>query len=264
MKRDHTESQTPSGRPIDADGNFVQFPGVNVIARVNPNDETFWKSIYDCLNNSSLIKQHFSLLPHQSYHMTTNNLYTQMQRGDEEWQKFIDNNLIFFKELNLLLKDHYTFIPEIQIKSAITRGVLQLIVELPTEQKNKITGIAAQLKLNDLIPSVFHITLAYQYRVTNESINQKIEQLFSQEVMPICEKISSVNLLQPALCYFNAMTAFYPWDGQSSPFPVCNKPSLLTAGCTHFQARGMHDELDECKRSKVLEDEIVTAEMANN
>lgn len=218
MKRVEAEQTTKPKRKMDSNGHFLVFPGVNVIAKVKSNQDAVWKQIHDSLYVSPVIKKYFSLLPYRSYHMTTNNLYVKGDTADEQWQSFISENLSFYQELHMLLNNHYCFTPTIKLSSTITHGVLQLVVEMPREQKNKIEGLASQLGLQKGVPSAFHITLAYQFKTPSSQDCVEINNYFKEVIQPIIDQQHNLTLEQPTLCYFNGMTKFNAWNGKQSPF----------------------------------------------
>lgn len=213
-----------SSLKITAKGSYSHFPGVTVIAKVQNKDLDFCKKIYACLVESELITQYYSPLPFESYHMTTNNLFTAKKDGGDDWEAFINQNLTIFQRLHYYLKAN-AFNPQITITTTIVEGVIQLIGELPKDQIVIINAFASEFDLRDRIPSVFHITLAYQYKnIPIEALNAIKKQL-TEKLKHILTS-QPLQLNPPQLCYFNDMTAFITWDGSSSPFIKDNQSSV--------------------------------------
>lgn len=57
---------------IDESGNFLKFQGVTVVASANSKvNLILWQHLHDSLSSIPIVTNHFSLLPIESYHMTT-------------------------------------------------------------------------------------------------------------------------------------------------------------------------------------------------
>ena len=54
----------------DAQGKYSRFPGITVVAGIRKNDIELWKQIYNKFDQCELLKNYYSLLPVESYHMT--------------------------------------------------------------------------------------------------------------------------------------------------------------------------------------------------
>ncbi|QBR83740.1 DUF1868 domain-containing protein [Legionella israelensis] len=205
-------------KKIDSNGNYTKFPGVTIAASVQLSvmQENPWLEIYNALKKSTIISKYYALLPYQSYHMTTCNLYT--EEDTPEWSEFITSNLEFFKALHESLKQN-EFNPEVTIKMISTAGVLQLQLSLPQNQESIVQSIAKTFKLEDRMPYDFHITLAYEYRMMdNQTLYQSIKDELNEIIQPYLNKRIILNA--PTLYYFENMTQFTPWDAKTNPFEV--------------------------------------------
>lgn len=204
---------------INSSGKFLRFPGVTVISSIGEKNSEIWKDLYQELNKSQLIQKYYSLLPSESYHLTTINLYTEKNDGGIHWGLFIEKELPWFQRLNdeLHIRE---FQPKITVVKAIVgRSALLLLVELDSNQVKKNLDLAQAFSLEKKIPEEFHITLGYPYKDIPNGDRKKIEE----ETQKIVEKIlrsgsSSFDFKEPELCYFTDMTKFLPWDGRMNPF----------------------------------------------
>ncbi|WP_133137905.1 DUF1868 domain-containing protein [Legionella rowbothamii] len=214
---------------INEEGKFTPFPGLSVISSIHSEDEPFWKNIFNFLQQDPLIAEHYSLLPVTSYHMTTYNLFVQNHTSEDQWLAFIDKNLTFFQLMHEHLLMFLNFSPSItQSTKIITKPVLQLVVDIPTAQKDKIVSIASFFNLTENIAFPFHITLGYQHKALNHTEHEKIEKTLSANVHKLMLSNTVPSLKPPTLSYFNDMTAFIPWDGRINPFRT-SSTSILGA-----------------------------------
>lgn len=202
-------------KKIDAEGNYTDFRGVTVVASVGKNNSELWQNIYNFLNNSAVLKEYFSPLPLESYHMTACTLYN--QNSADNFITFISEWLEFFQFVHSTFAEKQ-FTPQISLEHIITKGVIQLEVLLPEDQANAILDSATQLQLQNKVPKVFHMTLAYQYKYLPEehalAIQEEIDLLKT-----ICMDYKEAIILDPPqLCSFKSMTKFTPWDGTVNPF----------------------------------------------
>jgi len=203
----------PFGK-IDREGMFLPFAGITIICKVNGIVE-FLISIQQALQNDPLIKQYYSTVPSSSHHMTAINLYTQDAMSETEWKSFLHEKIRFFSMLNKTLHEK-AFPLNAQIVGAIMQGVIQLIVCIPSAQKEKIEAIATKHQLAHKIPQVFHITLAYQYKAVEEENASAVNQRLSRIIDTYCHPGIIFPLSSPALYYFQDMTAYKPLDIVSS------------------------------------------------
>lgn len=98
---------------IDDQGNYLEFPGVTIIADVGQTNHNLWHEIYHFLKNTPVLCDYFSPLPAQSYHVTTCNLYTK-EETEEDWVSFISKKLPFFQKINKKLSE-LNFTPQFQL-----------------------------------------------------------------------------------------------------------------------------------------------------
>ncbi len=68
-------------RKLDADGNFLPFPGITVVSSAVESDSNAAAilDIYKALKANPRIVENFALLPPESYHMTAVDLCTQAE-----------------------------------------------------------------------------------------------------------------------------------------------------------------------------------------
>lgn len=84
-----------------------------------------------------------------------------------------------------------------------------------------IQQIAKELGLENKVPGVFHITLAYGYKeIEDEQVFKEIQNKIG-ELFQICKKYDQKILLSsPKLCFFQSMEQYTPWDGITNPFAM--------------------------------------------
>lgn len=203
---------------IDNQGVYRQFPGITVISPINKGDLVFWKELHDFIDKCDLIRKCFAPLPYESYHMTTLNLYTQEDDGHDDWKGFIEKQLPFFQRLHSALISK-AFKPKININTLVVSDTIQLYLQLPTAQENKVITIADEFAVQQKIPKVFHITLAYRFKDSDETSNENIKQTIATQLDKQFATRANSFYLEPAtLCFFNDMTAFKPWNAKADPF----------------------------------------------
>ncbi|MDR3443527.1 MAG: DUF1868 domain-containing protein [Legionella sp.] len=201
---------------INNQGQYTIYPGITTIATIQKQDDEFWQKIHNMVK-IPLISDYFAPLPYESYHMTTINLYTERDDGGEDWGHFVTKKLAFFKALHADLAKN-AFQPTIKLQSIKSADVLQLCVEIAENQKASIETVAKTFDLQTKIPKVFHITLAYQYKLTALNHRKKIKHHLEEHLEQFFAERSPLQLNSPSLTYFNDMTAFTPWDALSNPF----------------------------------------------
>ena len=225
-------------RKIDESGVYTSYPGVTVISSVRNEDKGLWERVYNSIANLDLVCQYYSALPHESYHMTTMDLYTRKreeERGNN-WQEFVNNKSAIFHDLSTFLRNH-EFHPEVTFEKVIFPGAIILIVKLAKEQEELIERLnkesVSRFHFAENAFQEFHITLAYQYKLPSEEVKEIMEREITQRLKQSLES-RTITLNAPTLCYFHDMTAFISWDGTSRPFERTQKEegeSLSTTVC---------------------------------
>lgn len=212
-------SENTSYRKINEDGKYCLFPGVTVVSSVGSTNEDLWSEIYQTLERQKTITDHYALLPAESYHMTTINLY--VAEFQKNWKNFIDQNLEWFQNFSVSIENETNFQPQVlSIYPQFHGGVLLLRIDIPEEQKRKNFELAQKYGLVGLIPDIqFHITLGYIYKRIPSNEVEQISRLFQDSVENILQNYSKpICFERPELTYFNDMTAFIPWKGEFNPF----------------------------------------------
>lgn len=202
---------------IDSEGRFLEFPGISVVADIGAEDKELWLRVYNSLRNSQLITQYFSLLPPNSYHMTTIDLY--IKNEDPYWSEFVSDYLPWFQSLSAGLQTH-AFRPHVVPKAYHVSGVIQFIFDLDITQHQNILQVARGYKIPmEKVTKYSHVTLAYGYKsIPNGILNQiqkDVEYIF-QSTMKTYHK--PIVFDEPKLRYFHNMTEFVPWEGKENPF----------------------------------------------
>jgi hypothetical protein len=211
-------------KKIDNGGNYCHFPGVTVVANIAKNEYySMWDDIYSELKGNNLIIKYYSLLPVDSYHMTTIGLYTRRE-VPENWNDFFDKNLPFFESLSVDIEDRYHFQPKISsFDTGKASSVIYVNLSLDSEQAATNFDLA---KKHNLVGHLFpyHLTFGYQYKGFEDmSLQKAVQEELDRIVNNVKEKyqISKENLLtleSPHLCYFHDMTKFIQWNGTFNPF----------------------------------------------
>ncbi|QLZ69104.1 hypothetical protein FOLKNPGA_01886 [Legionella sp. PC1000] len=210
---------------VDAHGKYAPFPGVTVISACYPKQKEFCETIYQFLVNNPLIVHHFLPLPAKSYHMTTMSLETEQQIGSS-WSQFITNNLPHYKRIQQALQKN-PLCPSIEKMEVSIGRTISLTLSLPKEQEAQIKKIATFLNIEETIPKIFHITLAYSRfkRAPYIEISEQLQAEITKELNKIIGKIKfPLEIAEYTLCYFNDMTAFPLWDAENNPFTQTQSP----------------------------------------
>lgn len=217
---------------------YAPLHGVNVIARVREEDTDFWSSVHASIGDSGVAPKYFLPLPSESYHVTTNNLFTENDEiTHDDFAGFIDENLVKFQKLHKLLESEgFKFVPIVIVDHIEVQKSITLSVRLVEEQLEIIRAVCRRMIsvggdfmlgekgcLLSLIPKKFHITLAYRYREVASEDLPAMEQLRKHILKLMMKK--KIKLQPPALCYFSSMEEFLSWDAKKNPF-------VLRAGCT--------------------------------
>ena len=199
---------------IDSQGKYCKFPGITIVSAFLPKDERLWKQVYDELDQCQLLKEYYSPLPFESYHMTTNDIYTEARDGGSDWKGFITKDMERWQRLFKVLNEK-AFNPEITIEDLVVQGVVLFELKLNEEQHSIIKSVAEEFNISHKIPPVFHITLGYKYKAAEETVMNEIKKQLESTLTCLGKKFT---LDVPKLCYFNDMTAFIPWDAEEYPF----------------------------------------------
>lgn len=214
---------------VDEDGEYAPFPGVTVVSDCYPIQKEFCETIYRVLRNNPLVMHHFSPLPAQSYHMTTMSLETEQQIGNS-WGQFIIKSLPHYKKIKQTLQKNPIY-PSIKQLEVNIDHCISLTVILPQEQYAQIEEIAGTLNIEKTIPGVFHITLAYPR--PNKKISKEVSEQLQAEITSKLNTIVGktkfpLEIAKAKLCYFNDMTAFFPWDAEDNPFNSAEEHLCIT------------------------------------
>jgi|GEM_PF-1793905 len=213
--------KTSVGTKLDANGNYLPFPGLSIISFVDTTSILHKKlcDIQEIVRNSKY-NSSFSFLPPQSFHMTVFDLLCDQERTEEKWSNLYDQNTeikeiaddfsksfssLSFPE-NMKMKIDGCSDIEITLKLCLTPcddNYSSLLYDF-RNQISKITGIRHKNHDN----YKFHISLAYlrdkdiDENEFNRFISNYEELLFSPY------KIISLN--KPEFVYFPNMTSFIP------------------------------------------------------
>lgn len=212
---------------IDKFGNYLSFPGVTIIAPVLLDDRPFWHTLHARLMACKHLPAYFAPLPSESYHMTTNNLFTQLSDGDDDWPGVIDRALPILQQMHVHLTE-CAFAPAANVQSFIDKGAIQLVLELTPEQVNTIETLAKKFGIEWGIPQPFHMTLAYQFKYMDPEMAEIIRLEIKSTLDEVFRTHANVIQLQtPQLHIFHDMTEFTRWDASSNPFLIDEmKPSF--------------------------------------
>ncbi len=206
-------------KKIDSSGNYTSFPGITVLSHIKKNELIIWNKLYSKLKESKIINEYYSLLPVDSYHMTLINLYTKAYTSkniEDDWKRFITNKNKMFINLDNYLSEN-AFIPKIpsvnMLLPKISNNTIAIEVPIASEQKEKVNEIANHFKLFKKVPSPFHITLAYSYKVIPAETYQEIEIEFNRIVNSnLLIYNTPLNFENPKIYYFHDMTNFKLWN----------------------------------------------------
>jgi len=200
---------------IDSNGRYCRFPGITIVSAIRSEDLEIWTQLYNQLEKCENLKEYYSLLPVESYHMTTSGLYNQKRDGGSNWEGLLNEKLPQLRQLNKTLSEK-AFSPEIIIDSLSLRKIgITLYLKLKEEHRQIIQEVAEKFGLADKVPKSFHISLAYTYKVPAEDKLKEMKKQLKSSVDCIGK---TFKLDSPKLCYYNDMTAFIPWDTEKSPF----------------------------------------------
>lgn len=204
---------------VDEQGAYSPFSGVTVVSSCYPEHKMFCTTIYNALKSNSLVMEFFSPLPASSYHMTTMSLETEQEIGNL-WDEFILDNLDNYRKIKNELETNpiYPLIEKVQVNISWT---ISLTVFLSKAQEIQIKETAKAVKIEDTVPRVFHITLAYPRpnKKTSAVITQRLQNELTAQLETLIGQFHfPMKVAQAKLCYFNDMIAFHPWNAESNPF----------------------------------------------
>ncbi|PWY54866.1 DUF1868 domain-containing protein [Legionella qingyii] len=224
LKNENAHSRQLS--KVNERGEYAPFPGVTVVSACYPKQKEFCETLYKLLVSNPLIVNHYLPLPAQSYHMTTMSLETEQQIGSS-WNQFIYNNLPHYKRIKQTLEKNAIY-PSIEKMEISIGRTISLSLSLPKEQETQIKTIATSLNIEDTVPRVLHITLAYSRfnRPMPKEISEPLHAEITKELNKFIEKIKfPIEISEYMLCYFNDMTAFPSWDAENNPFTQSKLPN---------------------------------------
>ena len=92
------------------------------------------------------LSHYFSLLPYESYHMTTNSIHSKMTATNEKWREFIISHLDLFEQISQTI-GHERFSPKINLSCCQCHGCIRLVVNLPLDQSNIIEDVAKKFNI---------------------------------------------------------------------------------------------------------------------
>lgn len=201
---------------LNAQGKFAPFPGITIVSScIVESSNDLWESVHEALSKNAIISSHFALLPWQSFHMTTLNLWTRNNMNEADWNKLVEENLPFFQSLRRRLEDTLLK-PIIVIDRVFVKGTIMIFLRLNCEQDKLLREIAREFKIEFAVQHQYHITLGYQNAPMSENSMNEVYCAMEEILHPFLERRM---VLEPQkLCFFKDMTCFTPWDAQSNPF----------------------------------------------
>jgi hypothetical protein len=206
-------------RKINEAGVYCSFPGITIVSAVGDSNRELWQLIFHELNKSHLFKQHYALLPVESYHMTTLNMY--VAETIANWSQFVSERLPFFQSVHKETENH-AFLPQVlSIRPEFRGGVLLLHIDIPSDQRKLNFELATKFDMTNYLPNPqFHITLGYIYRKIEGKDCPEIAKEYEDIINRVLSSYNTVPIVlePPHLTYFPDMTSFIPWDGTFNPF----------------------------------------------
>ena len=192
-------------RKIDAQGNYLPFPGYTIVSHaIHP----LPKPLTDLVNylSSSELRNYYSFLPATSYHVTINPL----ENVQDEHKTLLQNEQRKLKE-----QDTSTICTT---KKLICSKVILIEVEFKDDDNQTSENIIKNVRSNELQEAKilhnyalsWHLTLAYQFKdiETNEiktRLNEIIKNLPQSSSFPFDIPLDHIRI-----CYYNDMTKFTP------------------------------------------------------
>lgn len=212
---------TPDHSKINTEGTYLPFPGFTIVSDTDDQDMPFFRALYEALVTVPEFKEYYELLPLDSMHMTTNNLFTQIPNYASNWNEFINDQLPWFKKL-------YQSVEASDVRPRITLSELKgwrginIGVEVNENDKTIIKNVAEEFKIESKIPAYFHLSLAYLKKDITEadraSLLIKLNTIFNELLIEHSYKGKVLTLKKSNLTYFPDMKSFVPWNAASNPF----------------------------------------------
>ena len=144
---------------VDENGHYLRFRGVTIVAPIGDRNKDFFKILPSRLAKDSIITKYISLLPVDSYHMTTTNLHSH-QRSDEDWNEFIERKKRKLQKLDSKLKrDAFNPLVNLVGIERSTTAVI-LVVDLDTSQQIAIK--TWQLSMIKSVKNEFQILFTFR------------------------------------------------------------------------------------------------------
>jgi hypothetical protein len=210
---------------IDSEGNYLPFPGFTVVADVYQTNRDLFDELHRRLRKSELITRYNSLLPAESYHITTFAVITPKHskmlvgEDDRQWQYWIEQNMTKLHSMHKSIES--TLTPFNFRITGCQDKRLTLMVQVDPLAETAQKDLAKVVGYKKDVPRYFHISLAYQYRPFEDpSIVGRIAQELNEILQEILPNYPLVDLpaMQPHLCYYHDMCEFVPWDATTNPF----------------------------------------------
>ena len=201
---------------IDESGNFLKFQGITVVASANSKvNLNLWQHLHDSLSSIPIVTNHFSLLPIESYHMTTMSVCSQKLLPDDQWVAFIDSRLDWFKKLQKRIVE-CEFHPSVVLESIEACWTLRVILRLDEEQRRQVQDLAREFDLEFRLPASFHVTLGYQFAEPDAATQRELKSCLDRVFEGYRGR--RMQLGAPHLCYFRDMTQFTAWTAERNPY----------------------------------------------
>jgi hypothetical protein len=231
----------PKIEKISAKGQYGQFPGVTIVAKVSHQENPLWAQLYQLMMSHQQANEHYSALPHTALHMTACHLYTHNGAPQKNLHEFIKKNTGFFRALKKTLTQQ-GITPIVTIKSVeVTSRSIKLKLNLPKPIKNSIKLFAKEFNLQKKLPSAFHITLGYNYKKMGILDRMRLQYQLNKDLKNLVKRYGSVYELLPVnLHYFESMLSYHPWNGSGSPFTPASSFQINSASLSTI----MLDESD--------------------
>lgn len=203
---------------VNNNGEYINFSGITVVAPASKRDEPFFQELLSAFQQVDELSSYYALLPLDSYHMTTNNLYSSHQKN---WSKLMaPSGLKRFCALHETLENR-SFTPSASLQKITVGTTLKLVLTIQDDHRKIITEIAEAHKIQDKIPTPFHVTLGYLYRDIPEEKLAQLKYALTKIVGALRQKYDTDFQFDiPRLCSFSDMKNFVPWNCQVNPFAL--------------------------------------------
>lgn len=222
---------------VDEEGNYVQFQGFTIISNVSESNIKFWNDVFVTLSTKIVnLSKYYSLLPLDSYHMTTINLFTEIdaKRANQTLVDYVDSRMDWLKDLKNDTDGLYKIEPRSPLGLPFADSTIGYEVAWDADQDDEamqVINLARKYNVVNKIPPWYHVTLAYQYKVPLDDrekkeldVVRKSTKLELDKIRQNLGKVTVLSFYQAKVCYFNDMTRFIPWEGLKSPFDELNNP----------------------------------------